>query len=168
MTIAMTFPAGAALQAIAARAFKPDVTLRGQVPDLDTRPLLPAYEAEIGRMMELSVPHQLRPAANAHIGVNSGVALRAERMEIARRMVAEGATVNAIAAVMGTSWTTAQDYALAVGLPLSNGGKAPQPAPRRAEAARMHQEGYTIGQIAEAMGTRRKSIRRHLRDAGVL
>lgn len=168
MTIAMTFPAADALRAIAARAFKPDVTLRGQTPELDTRPLLPAYEAEIGRMMELSVPHYLRPGENAHIGVNSGVALRAERMEIARRMVAEGATVNAIAAVLGTSWTTAQDYALAVGLPLSNGGKSPQPAPRRAEAARLHQEGYTIGQIAEAMGTRRKSIRRHLRDAGVL
>lgn len=168
MTTAMTFPAADALQAIAARAFGPNVTLRGQTPELDTRPLLPAYEAEIGRMMELSVPHYLRPAANAHIGVNSGVALRAERMEIARRMVAEGATVNAIAAVLGTSWTTAQDYALAVGLPLTNGGKAPQPAPRRAEAARMHREGYTIGQIAEAMGTRRKSVRRHLRDAGVL
>lgn len=168
MTIAITFPAADALRAIAARAFGPNVPVKGQAPGIDVRPLLPAYEAEIGRMMELSVPHHLRPGENAHIGVNSGVALRAERMEIARRMVAEGATVNAIAAVLGTSWTTAQDYALAVGLPLSNGGKAPQPAPRRAEAARLHKEGYTIGQIAEAMGTRRKSIRRHLRDAGVL
>lgn len=152
MTIAMNFPTP--LQAIAEIAFQTKAAYR--------------YEAEIGRMMELSVPHHLRPAANAHIGVNSGVALRAERMEIARRMVSEGATVNAIAAVLGTSWTTAQDYALACGMGLSNGGKRPQPSPRRDQAARLHKEGYTIGQIAEAMGTRRKSIRRHLRDAGVL
>lgn len=171
MTTAMTFPADADLKAIAARAFKPDVTLRGQTPELDTRPLLPAYEAEIGRLMAASVPKHLRPGAAAYTGVNPAAELREKRMQIARSLSGTGATIADLHAALGVSYCTAQEYAHIVG-GFERQKVAPpddaRPSPRRDEAARRHTEGQSVAQIALAMGTTRKNIRRHLRAAGVV
>ena len=168
MTIAMTSPAP--LQAIAARAFKPDVTLRGQTPELDTRPLLPAYEAEIGRMMAASVPKHLRPGAAAYTGVNPAAELREKRMAITRSLSGTGATIADLHAALGVSYCTAQEYAHIVG-GFERQKAAPsddaRPSPRRDEAARRYSEGQTVARIAEVMGTTRKNVRRHLRAAGV-
>lgn len=170
MTIAMTFPAADALRAIAARAFKPDVTLRGQTPELDTRPLLPAYEAEIGRMMADSVPQRLRPGATAYTSTNPAADLREKRMAIARSLSGTGATIADLHAALGVSYYTAQEYAHIVGGFERQKITPPEdarPSPRRDEAARRHTEGQSVAQIARAMGTTSKNIRRHLRQAGV-
>ena len=169
MTIAMTFPAAVALQAIAARAFGPNVTLRGQVPELDTRPLLPAYEAEIGRMMADSVPKQLRPGATAYTGTNPAAEMREKRMAIAESLAGTGATIADLERALGVSYYTAQEYAHIVG---GFEGKPrdtsqPCPSPRRDQAVQLHKQGRTVAQIALVMGTAGKNVRRHLRQAGV-
>lgn len=170
MTIAMTFPDTDALRAIAARAFGPNVPVRGQVPGIDVRPLLPAYEDEIGAMMAASVPEDLRPGANAYALVNPAAAKRAERMAIVRSLSGTGATIADLHAALGVSYCTAQEYAHIVG-GFERQKAAPsddaRPSPRRDEAARRYSEGQTVARIAEVMGTTRKNVRRHLRAAGV-
>ena len=170
MTTAMTFPAADALQAIAARAFKPDVTLRGQTPDLDTRPLLPAYEAEIGRMMADSVPPHLRPKGPVPAGNGSEplTERRARRMDIARGMSGTGATVPDLARALGLSVETAEQYARAVGgfdCLRPNSTELSRLARERAVA--LHQQGKTSDQIARAMRLTPKTVRGYLRIAGV-
>ena len=171
MTIAMTFPAADALQAIAARAFGPNVPVKGQTPGIDVRPLLPAYEAEIGRMMAASVPKHLRPGATACTGVNPAAELREKRMRITRSLSGTGATIADLHAALGVSYYTAQEYAHIVG-GFERQKVAPpdeaRPSPRRDEAARRYTEGQSVAQIARAMGTTNKNIRRHLRQAGVV
>lgn len=169
MTTAMTFPAADALRAIAARAFKPDVTLRGQTPELDIRPLLQAYEAEIGRMMADSVPQRLRPKSPpAGNGSEPLTERRARRMDIARGMSGTGATVPDLARALGLSVETAEQYARAVGgfdCLRPNSTELSRLARERAVA--LHQQGKTSDQIARAMRLTPKTVRGYLRIAKV-
>ena len=169
MTIAMTFPAAGALQAIAARAFGPNVPVKGQTPGMDVRPLLPAYEAEIGAMMADSVPEKLRPGAATYAGSNPSAEMRAERMEITRSLSGTGATIADLERVLGVSYYTAQEYARIVGgfegRPRDT--SQPYPSPRRDQAVQLHKQGRTVAQIALVMDTAAKNVRRHLRQAGV-